>query len=144
MRHLSNRTDATSDELIEEAEEAGYEVVSADLRENGSCSVMLEDGECVIGLDAGRHTEPERRVMIAHELGHCITGSFYNIYAVDDVRGKHERRADEWAVRRLIPRRAFLRAVRRGAREAWQIAEEFGVTVRFAEKAARVWNRRLA
>ena len=144
MRNSSRQTDATSDDLIEEAEEAGYEVIAADLRENGSCSVMLEDGECVIGLDVGVHTELERRVMIAHELGHCITGSFYNIYAVDDVRGKHERRADEWAVRRLIPRRAFLRAVRRGAREAWQIAEEFGVTVRFAEKAARVWNRRFA
>ena len=142
MRNSSSRTDATSDELIEEAEEAGYEVMLADLRENGSCSVMLEDGECVIGLDGGVHAEPERRVMIAHELGHCVTGSFYNVYAVDDVRGKHERRADEWAVRRLIPRRAFLRAVRLGAREAWQIAEEFGVTVRFAEKAARVWERR--
>ena len=48
MRNSSNRTDATSDDLIEEAEEAGYEVIAADLRENGSCSVMLEDGECVI------------------------------------------------------------------------------------------------
>jgi len=34
---------------------------------------------------------------LAHELGHCECGAFYNRYSPFDLVGKHERRADCWA-----------------------------------------------
>lgn len=129
------------DDLIAECEDAGIAVLWDDLPENGSCSVQICD-ECYIGIDRGYCTDAEQRERIAHEEGHCRTGAFYNVHAADDVRGKHERRADEWAVRRLMPKRAFLRSVRRGL-EPWEIADEYGVTMRLVGVAAAVYQSAL-
>ncbi|MCI7650223.1 MAG: hypothetical protein SO436_09695 [Oscillospiraceae bacterium] len=54
---------------------------------------------------------------MAHELGHCITGSFYNVYAVCDLRAKHERRADKWAIKKLVPRDKLKNAINSGFSE---------------------------
>ena len=35
---------------------------------------------------------------LAHELGHCCTGSFYNQWATADCRRRHENVADKWAI----------------------------------------------
>ncbi len=97
------------------------------------------DGVCSIGIDPGVSTEAERAVMLAHGLGHCARGAFYNVYSPYDVRAKHERRADEWAIRKTVPFCRIKKAVRQGLTEPWQIADLFGITERFAEKAMRYY-----
>ena len=72
---------------------------------------------------------------LAHELGHCVTGSFYNRYAALDVRRRHENRADKWAVKKLLTAEALDEAVAEGYTEMWELAERFGVTQEFMEKA---------
>jgi len=104
--------------------------------ENGSMSLRLEDGSCVIGvddsvLDGGM----QERVHISHELGHCLTGSFYNRYSPYDLRQRHENRADKWAIRRLIPVEELDTAVAEGCCEIWALADRFGVTEPFMKKA---------
>ena len=60
--------------------------------------------ECFIGMDESvRDGDVQERVHLGHELGHCVTGSFYNIHAAVDCRQRHENRADKWAVQTLIP-----------------------------------------
>ena len=82
----------------------------------------------------------EEKVKLAHELGHCETGSFYNRWAMLDVRQKHENRADKWAIRKLVPESDLDRALRDGHTELWDLAEQFGVTEDFMQKA--VWYYR--
>ena len=72
---------------------------------------------------------------MAHELGHCSTGSFYNRHTPFDVRQCHENRADKWAIKKLVPVAELDQAVAAGYTEFWQLAEYFGVTEDFMKKA---------
>ena len=118
------------------ARQQNIEVLSFPLPETGSMSLPLEDGRCVIGMDEGvRDGGVQERVHLVHELGHCVTGSFYNIHAALDCRQRHENRANKWAVNLLIPVEALDEAVAMGCTEVWQLAEHFGVTEDFIRKA---------
>ena len=99
-------------------------------------SLMDEEGCCYIALDPARvRSSADERTKLAHELGHCLTGSFYNIYATADNRRRHENRADKWAVEYLIPARELAEAVAAGYTQVWQLAEYFGVSEDMIRKA---------
>lgn len=52
------------------------------LHKTASLSLMDDDGDCFIALDPYRLGSEQNEVLqIAHELGHCMTGSFYNRYS---------------------------------------------------------------
>ncbi len=80
-------------------------------------------------------TQAEELTILAHEVGHCKTGSFYNINNRLDVRAKRERRADRWAIEYLIPIKKLKAAMRAGYTEYWDLAEFFNVTEPFIHKA---------
>ena len=122
--------------LYDLARQQNIEVLSYPMPENGSMSVMLEDGKCFIGMDDDlRDGGVQERVHLSHELGHCVTGSFYNIYAAVDYRQRHENRADKWAIQALIPVEAMDDAIAEGCTEVWELAERFQVTEDFIRKA---------
>ena len=123
-------------ELYRRAEQLNIPVYHLPLPRTGSMSVMDEAGNCAIGMDLpGRRAEPEQKVRLAHELGHCATGSFYNRWSGCDVRRLHENRADRYAVRALIPVSELDEAVAEGYTEQWELADYFGVDVPFLRKA---------
>lgn len=65
------------------------------MRRAMSLSVPLKDGYA-IALDPWKlGSLSQETVCLAHELGHCETGSFYNRLAKLDVRQRHENRADK-------------------------------------------------
>ena len=123
-------------DLYDFAKQQHIEVIPFPLPETGSMSVMDEGGRCYIGLDRSmKDGGVQERVHLAHELGHCITGSFYNRYATVDHRRRHENRADKWAVEALIPVEKLDDAIAEGCCEVWELAERFGVTEEFIRKA---------
>ena len=123
-------------DLYDFAQQQNIAVIRYPLKENGSMSLMLEDGSCFIGIDdAVRDGGTRERVHMSHEIGHCATGSFYNIHTVVDCRQRHENRADKWAVRYLIPVEELDEAIAQGCTEIWELAERFGVTEQFMRKA---------
>ena len=122
--------------LYDLAEQENIEVIRFPMAINGSMSVMDDNGACYIGMDdAVRDGGIQERVHLIHELGHCVTGSFYNRYAAIDSRQRHENRADKWAVKKLIPVEALDDAIAAGCTEVWELAERFGVTEEFVRKA---------
>lgn len=122
-------------ELYQEANTRGITVMVLDIPEIGSMCIQTES-RCYIGMDYDVvEEEADRRVHLAHELGHCATGSFYNRWAARDIRQRHELRADKWAIEKLIPREELEAAVESGSREPWELAEYFGVTEPFIRKA---------
>ena len=122
--------------LYDFARQQNIEVFPYPLPKTGSLSFMEDTGECYIGMDDSvRDGDVQERVHLGHELGHCVTGSFYNRYTPFDSRLRHEYRADKWAVRRLIPAEALDEAVAAGYTEIWALAEHFGVTEDFMRKA---------
>ena len=123
-------------ELYALAEQQNIEVIETTLPENGSLSVMSDSGKCYIGIDESvMDGDALELVHMGHELGHCLTGSFYNRHTRFDIRQRHENRADKWAVHKLIPVEFLDEAVADGCCEIWELAERFGVTEQFMKKA---------
>lgn len=122
--------------LYDLAKQQNIEVIQYPMSINGSMSIMLEDGSCYIGIDESVQDGGVReRVHLSHEIGHCATGSFYNIHAAIDHRRRHENQADKWAIQQLITVDDLDEAVAQGYTEIWELAEHFGVTEDFVKKA---------
>ena len=102
---------------------------------NESISVEDAAGDFVLlnyGLISARAKE---RTHLVHELGHCVTGSFYSRHSGLDVRQKRENRADKWAIEELIGEAALNAAVSEGNTEVWQLADYFNVSEEMMKKA---------
>ena len=123
-------------ELYEFAENHNIDVDWVPLTASKSLSMPFPDGSSGIAVDPWKMDTLEiETVLLSHELGHCMTGSFYNKYATCDVRRKHENRADKWAIQNLISEDELDDAVAQGCTELWELAEHFGVTEDFMRKA---------
>ena len=124
------------EEFYRIAEEQNIVVDRFKLSSREALSLMDLDGQCFIALDPSKiQSETDERAKLAHELGHCVTGSFYNRYSNFDCRQRHENRADKWAIRQLITEDALDQAVAEGYTEMWELADLFGVTEQFMRKA---------
>ncbi len=121
--------------LYDFARQQNIEVLPFSLPETGSLSLMTDRGQCFIAMDDSiRDGDVQERVHLGHEIGHCVTGSFYNIHAAVDCRQRHENRADKWAVQALIPVEELDCAIAEGCTQVWELAERFGVTEEFIRK----------
>ena len=124
------------DELYEIAEKQNIEVYSFNLPLINSVSTMNPNGSCCIGIDPfSIETYAQEKEHLAHELGHCVTGSFYNRYSTCDIISKAEYKADKWAIKKLIPKDELKEALEDGYTEPWQLAERFDVPCDFMCKA---------
>lgn len=122
--------------LYRVAERKNIPVIRFPLPENGSLCVQDDSGNCFIGMDdTALDSGTQERVHLAHELGHCLRGAFYNRHAVCDVRRKQENRADKWAIEHTISVDELDDAIAEGCTEIWSLAERFGVTEEFMRKA---------
>lgn len=122
--------------LFQEAQDSNISIMYLSLSENGSMCIQSESMRYYIGMDYGvLKNESSKRVHLAHELGHCKTGAFYNRWAARDIRQKHEHRADKWAIKKLVPKDELLKAIDSGHINIWDLAEYFNVTEDFMKKA---------
>ena len=120
--------------LYEHADNSDVIIECYDFTYSPSVSILDED-VCYIGINPFMlQSDAEEKVKLAHELGHCETGAFYNRYALCDIREKHERRADKWAIKKLIPEDELKQAFK-SCRNRFELAEYFGVTEDFMQKA---------
>ena len=111
-------------------------------RLDGCESLSLCDGDlCFIAIDPLLNcTSAEEKVILAHELGHCITGSFYNRYSVVDDRKRSERRADIFAYNLLINRDELKKQLKSGVQTVWELADYFNVTEPFMNEAVEYYQ----
>lgn len=125
---------------IEYAEQAGIHVYYGKIPLCESMS-LCKNKTCYIAIDPFHvQSMADGRVKMAHEVGHCETGSFYDRNSPLDIRGRHEYRADKWAVHYLIPPDKLHEAINDGATEVWQLAERFGVTEDFIRRATYIYQ----
>ena len=117
----------------------GIRIDRAELPHNRSVSIRYGK-KMYIGLDKEINTRAEERVCLAHELGHCETLSFYNLYAPLEIRAKHEIRADRWAIEQLVSKEGYFSALQNGYTEIHTLAELFEVTEDFMRKAAEYYR----
>lgn len=115
------------EEMYTLAEEQGHDVSDIPLQYTESFSILMKDGNCAVALDRSKlKSQTDELIKLAHELGHCETGSFYNKKSPADVRGRHEEQANRWMYRRLVPRKELF-CLLEEQRDLYEIAEYFGV-----------------
>lgn len=106
-----------------------------------SLSVQDKNGKEYIAIDEMKvESSADETVRLAHELGHCETGAFYNRYSTYDLIGRQEYKADKWAIKKLIPADELKDAFIHGITEPWDLAEYFNVTEDFIVKAVEYYK----
>ena len=121
--------------LLEEAHQKGLTVIEKypflSPRIRGLCC------DDTIALNAQIDTEAERTVVLCEELAHAAQ------YGGDILQnGRLERRAREQSFDRLISPEGLVHAYLCGCREAWEMAEHFGVTEAFVREAIASYRAR--
>ncbi|MCH5325309.1 MAG: ImmA/IrrE family metallo-endopeptidase [Eubacterium sp.] len=114
-----------------------------DMRLRGKEEALSEScgGYCIIAIDRKKvRSLKDYKVKAAHELGHCITDSFYDAACPVIPRGRCERRAEKWAVRNTVSHRALNAALKDGMTAVWELSEHFGVTEEFMIKVLKYYN----
>ena len=125
----------TLDELYEFAEQHNIDVDWCLLKRAESLSVPLYDG-FAIAIDPTRvASRAEEKDKLGHEVGHCMTGSFYSRHAPLDERGRCEERANRWEINNVLPFDDLREAVRSGLTALNELAEHFCMPETFIRRA---------
>lgn len=127
--------------LYEMAEEFHIDVHDFQMQCTPSQSQMIEDGSCHIAIDKKQmNTNAQEKVVLSHEIGHCVTGSFYNRYSQHDIKSRHENRANKKAAHLLVPLDKLINAIEEGYDNVWELAEYFEITETFMRKALMIYK----
>lgn len=122
-----------TEELYKIADQIGIEVFFGFFpASKGICC----DGFIALDYDM---TDPEETVCFGHELGHCVTGAFYPVDAPLLDRRRAERKAEIWAIKKLVPVDELERALK-VCQYYCDLAEYFGVTEEFIRKACQYYE----
>lgn len=126
----------TTDELYTVAEEQGVYIVQWNFPDEINGLYFHEEGKQPTIALAERLTEGSSlyRCVLAEELGHHFTSAgnllpsryFYSLWQSNI--GSGEFKARKWAAEVLMPAPNIKAALAAGTCEAWELAEEFGVT----------------
>lgn len=123
-------------DLYEYAEQHGIDIDWFDMQRAAALSMPLGDDRYGIAINPNEiQTLADEKSCIAHEIGHCATGSFYNRYSPFDLCQKHENHADKWAIQHAIPEEELNEAVSMGYTTVWELAEYFDVNESLVKKA---------
>ena len=135
MLNISNKNTEKLEQLYLLAEKNGIPIDENCPDDIISMSVKLPNGMRIIGFSKGNDQGYTRLEQMAHEMGHCMTDSFYEGYSPFELRARHEASANRWAVEEILPFSELCRAISQGYRELWELAEYFGVSEEFIKKA---------
>lgn len=129
-------------ELYKIAEEKGIKVMDFPLPQNRAVTISTANG-CYVGVDPavfGR--EWEEKLVIAHEMGHIATGSFYNNGDNINERKLHEARVHRWVINRLVPENELKAAVKNGCSDTSELAEIFGIPESFMAEVLKYYSEK--
>jgi len=122
------------DDLLRLLEENGLRLVERPGRSFGAYEPQTSTIRVTPGL-----TRRATCSVLAHELAHAILG--HTPTTDPAIRARQERRADEWAARRLITADAYAEAERvRGTHPA-SLAFELGVTIEIVSAYQQLLRR---
>lgn len=123
-----------NNDLYAFADAKGITVIPFRLTNCESVSIV-QNNNYYIGIDdAQLETSKEERVHLAHEIGHCETGTLYYAASPFSIREKAEYQADKWAIKKLIPKDEFINLLKKDT-PIWELADYFNVTEEYIKKA---------
>ena len=124
------------------AEANGVSVGFFPLKESKGLYIEAEGREYIALSD--NCSESDERVVLAHELGHCMTGGGYDLSSCSLMRIKLEKKAERWAIERLVPLCELKTAIKQGDEGISELAERFGVTVGFMNRVFEHYRNKIS
>ena len=124
------------------AEEGGVTVGFFPLKETKGVYIECDGKEYIALSDSC--SPADEKVVLAHELGHCMTGGGYDISSGSLMRIRLEKKAERWAIERLVPLCELKNAIKQGDEAIPDLAERFGVTVGFMHKVFEHYRDRVS
>lgn len=88
-------------------------------------------------------SDTEYKCVLAHEIGHCETGTFYTVDTGTKEKDLCEYRANRAAAEMLVPLSELRKAMHKGILFANTLARMFDVTVEFAELALELFEHEI-
>ena len=90
-------------------------------------------------------SDTEYKCVLAHEIGHCATDSFYTVHTSVPVKELNERQANRFAAELLVPFSKLLHAIHeRGMSIVRTLAIAFDVTIEFMQMVLDLYEQELA
>ena len=133
-----------TNKLYNIAENNGITVDFFDLEQNPAVSLMLGDKGFIAMSKKLCSGSAKERVALAHEIGHHAAGAFYTADAPVLSRRKKEKIADRFAIELLVPYGELMSAAADGDQSVSFLAERFGVTEDFMQKAIRYYLEKMS
>lgn len=127
------------DSLYQDAENNGILIAAGPLK----CESMIVDdkGDVSIALNAGSLTSRQYELyLVAHEMAHFHTGTYYKLYSPLQLRCQMEWRADTRMVCDLVPIEDLRDAIHRGYTEPWELADYFDVPEKVILRADEIYH----
>lgn len=121
-------------DLYKLAEKDNIIVEKLSVPKNKSLSTRIGNRNFIAIDENAIKSAAEERTHLAHEIGHCETGAFYNVYSNIDIRGKAEYKANKWAILKCVPKTELIYLLKKDY-QIWELAEHFEVTEDFIKKA---------
>lgn len=107
-----------------------------------SLSVELDD-KVYINIDEFKfETETEERVCLAHELGHCISGTLYTINHSNLYKGSPEYKADYLAGQSVMPIDELRDCILKGIIEYYELVEYVDITEEFVKRILYIYGNK--
>ncbi|MFV0552900.1 MAG: ImmA/IrrE family metallo-endopeptidase [Anaerorhabdus sp.] len=128
--------------LLKYADDNNYSVFFNKTNITKSLSVEINNALCINVDESKIENEAEKRVCLAHELGHCISGTLYTINHSNLYRGSAEYRADYRAAKLVIPINQLKECIVNGITEKYEIAEYFNITEEFVERVYYIYKNK--
>lgn len=132
----------TIEQLYEIADNRGIEVYDFPMLELRAISLC--GGH--IAIDRSKfNSDTDYKCTLAHEIGHCATGSFYNLHTSVPVKELIERQANRFAAELLVPFSKLVHAVHcLGIIVSRTLAQMFDVTLEFIQMVLDLYEQELA
>lgn len=130
------------DYLLKYANENNYPVFFNKMNVTKSLTVELNNNICINIDESKFETGSEKRVCLAHELGHCISGTLYTINHSNLYRGSAEYKADYRAAQLVLPIEILKECVLNGITEIYDLAEYFDITEEFVKRALYIYGNK--
>ena len=128
-----------TNKLYKIAEAEGISVDFLPLRECGGLVLQLGDNYYIALDPAQAASQAKEKVMLAHELGHCLSGEVYSPAADRGTLTRAEKKAEGWAIRHLVPASELITAIKRGDEALDSLALRFGVTEDFMQRVFKYY-----
>lgn len=136
----------TKDSLYNYADKENINISYTNKLKNSNGLYMKIDNEDYILLDNKLYGVNEK-MTLAEEISHYKVGvtpslPFCNDYYNMLIRSKNEFKAFKWLANQIIPEKALKSFLKQNMNK-FEIADEFGITVEFVEKAYNLYEDKL-